>query len=216
MIDPVEFPLIAKRLSGATLWSTDIQDGLNGDEVRNANWQDSLRRFNAAYGIRSLADQAVLENWHIVCLGPAIGFLLKDWKDFQATHTATSFGNNATRRGLSTCTNAPTNTVFQLEQVYSNGYRTHRRKITRPKSGTVVLYEPDTSNVIGSGYSIDYATGLVTFTGARGTAPDWDGDFYVPVRFQDDEIPWDIIMRKLADGAGYGDLPEVIMVEVRE
>lgn len=215
MIDPVEFPLIAKRLSGATLWSTDIQDGLNGDEVRNPNWQDSLRRFNAAYGIKTLDDQAVLENWHIVCLGPAIGFLLRDWKDYKATHAATSFGSNAWRRGCVSVTNSPTNTIFQLEQWYSNGYRIHKRKITRPQSGTVVLYESDTTNVIGGGYSIDYTTGLVTFSVGRATF-DWDGQFYVPARFQDDEIPWDIMMQKIATGSGFGELPEVIMCEIRE
>lgn len=213
-IDPVEFPLIAKRISGATRWSTDISEGLNGDEVRNPNWQDSLRRFNAAYGVKTLLDQAILENWHMVCLGPAIGFLLRDWKDYKATHEATSYGSGATRQGVTAAVTG--NTVFQLQQIYSNGYRTHRRKITRPQSGTITLYDNPGQTLIGSGYTIDYTTGLVTFGSAQTNPPFWNGQFYTPVRFQDDEVPWDIMMLRLTSGAGHGELPEVIMLEVRE
>ncbi len=213
-IDPVAFPLTGKRVAGVTRWSTHIQDGLNGDEVRNANWQDSLRRFNVSPGIKTLDDQAMVEAWFLVCQGPLIGFLMRDTKDYKAKHTQTALTNGAARQGVMSALDT-TNMRFQLEQLYTNGYRSHRRRITRPQAGTVTLYNASNA-LIGSGYSIDTVTGIVTTATAYPTPPMWDGNFYVPVRFESDEIPWDVIRYKVESGAGYGEMPEINLIEIRE
>jgi uncharacterized protein (TIGR02217 family) len=214
MIDPVVFPFPTKRLAGATRWQTDIQQGVNGTEVRNADWQDALRRFDARFGITRADDQAALEAWHFVCQGAAIGFLIRDEKDYKATQAALAGARGTSTQGVCSAVSGST-TVFQMEKLYSNGYRSRRRKITRPQSGTVQLY--DASNLlVGSGYTIDYTTGKITYSVAPGYVPTWTGQFYVPARFELDEIPWDLIRYKISTGAGVGELPEIGIVEVRE
>jgi uncharacterized protein (TIGR02217 family) len=215
MIDPVVFPLQCRRLSGATSWRTHIQDGRSGHEVRNAEWQDSLRRFDCGPSVKTLTEQAVVENWHMACNGAAIGFLLRDLKDYQATHVATMYTGGSSRQGVMTCLNPGTDTLFRLELAYSNGYRTHRRRITRPQAGTVVLYDGD-GFVIGNGYELDTTTGLVEFDNEQTVAPTWDGNFYVPVRFESDDNPFDIIRIKNSSGTGVGEVPEIVLLEVRE
>jgi uncharacterized protein (TIGR02217 family) len=213
-VEPVLFPLSAKKISGATRTSTNFQKGLNGLEVRSANWEDALRRFDISPGIKTTADQQVAETFFLACIGPVIGFLLRDVKDYTATHTATTLATGVTQRGTTSAVD-DTHKVFQLFKDYSIGTRSARRIITRPESGTVTLYD-GTGTLISSGYTIDYTTGKVTFTSTRPVAPTWSGNFYVPVHFQDDEIPWDIIKLNVASGKGHGDMPQVVLVEERE
>jgi uncharacterized protein (TIGR02217 family) len=217
MIDPVVFPFPTKRLAGVTRWQTDIQQGVNGNEVRNADWQDALRRFDARFGVTRAPDQRALEAWHFVCQGAAIGFLLRDEKDYQVTETNLYGAHNTWTQGHMQPVGAPseTATVFQLVKTYNNGYRQRYRTITRPQAGTVQIY--NTSFLLqGGGYSVDYTKGRVTFTAPPGANWYWRGNFYVPCRFEADEIPWDLIRYKLSTGAGVGELPEIGIVEVRE
>ena len=213
MIYPVEFPLQAKRLSGATLFSTAVQRGRNGMEVRSGEWKHSLRRFDAALGIKTLTDQAALETFHMACDGALYGFLMKDWKDYKATRDLVTYAPGITQRGTVL---QLTPTVFQLQKEYSHSARTHKRIITRPKAGTVFLYDISLS-LIGAGYVLDDTTGQATFALAPGAPPKyWAGEFFCPARFEEDSIPWDIIKRKVEDGAGYGELPQIIISEVRD
>lgn len=206
MVDPIVFPLSCKRLSGATRWQTNYSSGRSGAQVRNGDWEDALRRFNAAYGLKTLADQAVLESWFLVCQGPVIGFLLRDEKDYQIAQ-----GTNGAMVNL----NPGTDTIFQISKTYTNGYRSYIRRITRPESGTLTVYDAAHA-LISSGYSVDYTTGKVTFTTQQTGARYASCNFYVPVHFKEDEIPWDIIKLVLATRKGYGQLPEVILEEERE
>lgn len=214
MIDPVEFPLVGKRFSGATRWQTDVQEGLNGTEVRNADWQDSLRRFDISPGVKTLTDQQLVEAWHMACQGAAIGFLMRDWKDYKVTQAQLSLGSGAYSQGVMSAVGGST-TVFQLEKLYSNGYRARRRKITRPAAGSVTLYDAS-NNLIAGGYTLDTVTGRVTFAVPPGFVPTWTGNFFVPSRFESDEIEWDVIQFALASGKGHGEMPQIVIVEVRE
>lgn len=224
MIDPILFPLhYVKTIGGAVFFSTDIQEGLNGFEVRSANWQDSRRRFNASPGIKNQEHVRLVRAFHMACMGAEIGFLLRDWSDYSVTETQDFILNGgvattAYEQGVSQAVGAPTltATVFQLQKLYHNGYRPHRRTIRRPQSGTVTLYNPSTFALIGSGYSIDYDTGLVTFDVAPGFAPNWRGNFYVPVRFESDEVEWSLFRFNASTKKGVGEHPDVVLVEDRE
>ncbi len=214
-VDSIEFPLIGKKLSGATIWQTSRQRGTNGEEVRNADWQDPLHRFNIAPGIKTIADQQMVETFHLACQGSAIGFLMRDYKDYTATHTATSLPAGCTQRGHVSSVGGST-TVFQLEKRYFNGARTYTRRITRPQSGTVQLYDASL-NLIASGYTINYTTGEVTFAVAPAQPPAyWTGQFYVPVVFESDEIEWDLVLFRLSNKSGHGEMPDIILMEERE
>ena len=217
VVDPIEFPLNGvRRVSGSVLFSTDVQDGVSGEEVRAATWQDSLREFDARQGIRTLEDVRLVRSFFYACMGREIGFLLRDWSDYEATHSESAIagGAGAYERGHSSPVGG-SDTVFQLEKIYHNGYRPHRRKITRPKAGTVTLHD-SAGDPIASGYTVDYLTGKATFTSPQAAAPHWAGQFLCPVRFVEDELPWDVIKYAVATKRGMGEMPNVLLIEVRE
>ncbi|MBI3672552.1 MAG: DUF2460 domain-containing protein, partial [Rhizobiales bacterium] len=106
-----------------------------------------------------------------VVKGRGYSFRFKDWSDYQAADTTMV---------------QVTSTIWQLVKRYTIGGNEHVRTITKPVSGTVV------TKVSGSPVtpaSIDYLTGLVTFSSAPRPAPTATFDFDVPVRFDTDKLP---------------------------
>ena len=99
-------------------------------------------------------------------------------------------------------------TVFQLYRIYQTGAVTRQRKITRPEDGTV------TAKVAGVDTAIvlDPDTGQITFGAAPalGAAITASFDFFLPVRFDSDEL-------ELVALTGELDHPvNIVLVEVRE
>jgi uncharacterized protein (TIGR02217 family) len=79
-------------------------------------------------------------------------------------------------------------TSFQLIKNYVSGSDSHSRTITKPVNGTVTIF--DNTLALGSGYTIDYATGIVTFSVApiSGHSLGWTGQFDTPCRFERDQL----------------------------
>lgn len=196
-IDAFEFPLNARRLGPSVEAALTILTNFTGNEVINQNRSQLRRVFNAAFGVRSLADLRILSTFFHAMGGPLNGFLVKDWTDFQATTGLTTLATGITVQGRSTAATGG----YQLEKWYTVGARIHKRKITRPKSGTVTL---------STGGTIDYTTGIVS---GAGSAPDWTGDFFVPCRFAQKNLPADLLMYR-ADGSGNTEVPDVPMIEL--
>ncbi len=100
-------------------------------------------------------------------------------------------------------------TTFQLVKNYTSGAYSYSREIKKPVSGTVKIY----LNAVlqGSGYSVDYTTGVVTFTAAPGAGVivSSDFDFDVPVRFDTDTLS------VRADGPGFFVWDSIPIVEIR-
>ena len=217
MIDPVVFPLNnVQRIGGSVMFSTDVQEGLSGFEVRSANWEDSRHRFNATPGIRTLEHLRLVRAFHYACNGMEIGFLLRDWSDYEATQTASMItdGGGAFERGVTQEVPDSSGFVFQMQKLYSNGYREHRRTIRRPQSGTVTVYN-SSGVLMTSGYSVNYTTGRITLD-VEDDPPYWAGSFYVPVRFESDAIDWELIRYSLTSKKGLNETPEVTLIEERE
>jgi uncharacterized protein (TIGR02217 family) len=215
-VDPVVFPLNnVQKIGGGVQFSTDIQEGTSGVEVRTPLWQDSRHTFDCTPGIRTLDHVRLVRAFFYACNGPEISFLLTDWSDYSVIHTQDVIPNSGGcfEQGVAESYGGST-TVFQLQKLYSNSYRTHARKITRPQSGTVLIY--DSNALVTSGYSIDYTTGLVTFTSPPAAAPTWDGNFYVPVRFKDDEVDWELFKLAVSTKKALGEQPELLLIEDRE
>jgi uncharacterized protein (TIGR02217 family) len=203
-IDSFEFPLNslstgARRLGPSINAAATILTNFTGNEIINRNRSQFRRVFNATYGVRALAHLHILAAFYHAMGGPETGFLVKDWTDFQATVAATTLATSITVQGRSTL--IPSTSTYQLEKWYTVGARVHKRKIKRPKSGTVTL---------SVGGTVDYDTGIVS---GAGSAPDWTGEFFVPCRFAQKSLPADLMMYR-ANGTGFVDLPDVPMIEI--
>ncbi len=171
---------IATRLSdhveiGAVRRDTDggvevVQlDG--GGSVRNDRWGEGLLAFDVSYPA-STRDDAVFLELRAAYRATGRGtdtFNFRDWSDYQATDEEFGIGDGAT-------------TAFQLFKSYTFGSATHSRRIQLPVSPIALKNDGVT---IVSGYSVNYTTGIVTFTVAPLLADvlTWTGEFDVAVRF---------------------------------
>lgn len=186
---------------------TEIVTLANGYEERNTPWRDSLHRFDAGSGLRSLDDLASLIAFFEGRMGPLYGFRWKDWSDYKSglpssgvseTDTEIGRGDGVTR-------------VFQLQKVYLSGPSSYARPITKPVAGTVKVAVAGLLKVEGMEFSYDTITGLVTFV----TAPDINAlvtagfEFDVPVRFDTDRIAVSVANFQA------GEVPDVPVAEVR-
>lgn len=106
------------------------------------------------------------------CMGGVHSFRLKDWSDFEATDEAfTELGTGA-------------EVSVQLTKTYAFGGQGILRPIRKPVAGTVQI----TANNVPISSSVDYTTGIVTFTAAEDAVVRWSGEFDVPVMFTEDEL----------------------------
>jgi uncharacterized protein (TIGR02217 family) len=206
----VRFPTaIAFGASGGPERRTEIVTLGSGHEERNSRWADSRRRYNAGYGVRSLDDLHAVIAFFEERRGRLYGFRWRDRTDWKscapgetpaATDQAIGTGDGAT-------------TTFQLVKTYGGVDAPWVRTIVKPVVGTVLVAVDGTPASEGGDWTVDPATGVVTFE--AGAIPGADAPvtagyaFDVPVRFDTDRL--DINLTSFAAG----DIPAIPLVEVR-
>lgn len=186
---------------------TEVVTLANGFEERNTPWAHSRRRYDAGVGLRSLDDVEALIAFFEARRGQLFGFRWKDWSDYksalpskavEATDQVIGHGDGETL-------------IFALVKTYRSGEQTYSRPIVKPVLGTVRVAIAGDPKVETLEYSVDTATGLVTFP----TPPDpgvvisAGFEFDVPVRFDADRIQTSVASFKA------GDVPSVPVVELR-
>ena len=163
------------------MYNTDIISLFSGYEQRNINWQDSRNTFTATNSIKTSTQIAAVIAFFRAMRGRAYGFRFRDWTDYIAYAQPIGTGDGTT-------------TVFQLSVTYNAQGVTKVRTITKPvASGNQITTVPNfylNSVLQTTGYTLDYTTGLVTFSSAptSGVAITADFEFDVPVRFDFDNI----------------------------
>ena len=202
----IRFPdNISRGARGGPERRTQIVELASGDEERNANWANSRRRYDAAYGIRRADDLAAVVAFFEARSGRLYGFRWKDWGDYKSC--LPSGTPSATDQVIGT--GDGTTTAFQLVKAYSSGAQTWARTITKPVAGTVTIALDGVTQA--SGWSVDTTTGLVTFTTApaTGTAITAGFEFDVPVRFDTDRLDVTHDLERL------GSITSIPLTEVR-
>jgi uncharacterized protein (TIGR02217 family) len=186
---------------------TEIVTLANGHEERNTPWEHSRRRYDAGLGLRSLDDLETLIAFFEARRGPLHAFRWKDWADWKSSRPSQPTAPTDQRLGFGN----GVQTVFQLRKRYWSGDEEYFRPIQKPVAGTVTIAIADDPKVIGSEFTVDYDTGLVTFM----TAPDIGAlvtagyEFDVPVRFATDRIAVSLA------SFNAGEVPDVPVIEVR-
>jgi len=194
----VAFPSdIAYGSSGGPEYSTEIVITHGGHEQRNINWSQARAKYNVAHGIKTHAQLDTLIAFFRARKGKADGFRFKDWSDYKAVAQVIGTGNGS-------------NKIFQLVKKYTSGGITEIRTITKPVAGTIAVYVNSVLQA-GSAYSLDVATGKITFV----TAPvntaviTADFEFDVPVRFDTDRLSATL------DSYGINSWNDIPLVEIR-
>ncbi len=184
--DEVQLPLrVGFGSSGGPAFSTEIVTIDGGYERRNQNWSQARRYFDASTGLRSASDVAALIAFFHARAGRARGFRVKDWSDFTSTAdglSASAFGDQSIGTGNGALTQ------FQLKKNYISASITHARDIRKPVSGSVTIGVNGVQAL--SGWSVDAATGIITFaTPPIASAAITAGFMFdVPARFDTDQL----------------------------
>lgn len=181
----VTFPLrVGRGARGGPERRTQIVEIASGDEERNASWADSRRRYDVGAAIAAPDDLAMVLAFFEARNGRLHGFRFKDWADHKSSPP--SAAPAATDQVLGT--GDGTTKDFALVKAYASGAQTWARAITKPVAGSVVVALDGVAQ--GSGWTVDTATGIVTFAAAPAGAAVVSAGFLfdVPVRFDTDRI----------------------------
>ncbi len=203
----VRFPLdIARRAQAVLARRTEIVVLGSGHEHRNARWRDARRRWQVGYGCKSIDDLHTIIAFFEARRGRLHAFRFRDWADWKScppldvpapTDQPIGTGDGATK-------------TFQLVKRYGSGSNAVIRRITRPVPGTVRVAIDGAE--LTSGFTVDYATGKITFDAApaAGAAITAGFEFDVPARFDTDELRIDL------ESYRHGQAPDIEIVEVLE
>lgn len=202
----IQFPTgISYGSSGGPSRHTDIVTLASGFEHRNSPWAQSLREFNVKYGLKSYDLLYALMKFWEARGGQLHGFRYKDFSDYKSCAPQQTLSFNDQTLG----TADGVLTTFQLIKSYDSGAYAYSRAINKPVSGTVRVSKNSVESL--SGWTVNTATGIVTFTSppSNGTIIRAGFEFDVPVRFKNPAL----IVNMAA--FAHGDVPDVELLELR-
>ncbi|MDT6940389.1 TIGR02217 family protein [Brucella pseudogrignonensis] len=202
----VRFPLgVSFGSTTGTEWRNEIVTLTSGMEKRNARWAHSRRHFDAGTGLRSLDDLKTVLAFFEARRGSLHAFRFRDPFDFSSANGTAAPSHNDQRIGSGDGVTAG----YQLAKQYD----TYSRPVTRPVIGSVVVGVNGAKLNEGEAYTLDHATGAVSFTsdyvpveGAQVTAGFL---FDVPVRFDTDRLTASIASFQA------GEIPSIPIIEVK-
>jgi len=172
---------------GGPLYQTHVETIQSGFESRNQNWSRARHVYDVSYGVREMPQLRTLTAFFHQMRGRLHTFRYKDWGDYTAT-SEDAAGEIVDVGG-----------TLYLAKVYGTA-NPYTRIITKPVQGTILVNGSDT------GFTLDYTTGVIT--GPTAGDP-WTGEFDVPVRFDQDELPTNLESLRVGSTA-------VRLIEVRE
>ena len=203
----VRFPTrISLQSTGGPERRTEIITLASGFEERNSPWAQSRRRYNAGYGVKSLADIETVLAFFEARHGPLNGFRWKDPFDWRSA----AFGATIAPTDQTIGTGDGAEVVFQLTKTYASGAQSYSRAIKKPVDGTVRVALDGVEASLGADYVLDPATGRITFATApgAGAAVTAGFEFDTPVRFDTDQLEINLAAFEA------GDIPSIPLVEV--
>lgn len=204
----VNFPLrLAFGASGGPVRRTEIVALASGREQRNARWAHSRRRFDAGQAMRGLDDLYETLAFFEQRMGRLFGFRFRDPLDWKSC--SPGLDPLATDQLLGTGDGVRTD--FQLFKAYGSQDMAPR-PVAKPVAGTVRVAVDGLEQVEDADFSVDAATGIVTFL--PGSVPAAEAQvtagyqFDLPVRFDTDELVVNIAAFEA------GDIPSVPVLEI--
>jgi uncharacterized protein (TIGR02217 family) len=203
----VDFPLsVALGASGGPERRTEIVTLTSGREVRNGRWADSRRRYDAASGVRSLADLHAVLAFFEERRGRLNGFRFRDRSDDRSTVAGAEIG--ALDQLIGTGDGA--RRTFRLTKTYGVAFAPYIRDIVKPVEGSVLVAVAGVRLAAGA-FAVDAATGEVTFATAPANGASVTAGFLfdVPVRFDTDQLTLSL------DHFGAGSIASIPLIEVR-
>jgi uncharacterized protein (TIGR02217 family) len=206
-IHDVRFPDdISRGARGGPQRKTQIVELASGAEERNASWSDSRRRYDVAYGIRRADDLHQVVAFFEARNGRLFGFRYKDWADYKSSLPSRAV--DARDQLLGTGNGAQRH--FRLRKRYGTDAHGWWRTIRKPVAGRVRVALGEVEQF--TGWSVDAATGILTFAVPPGAGVQISAgfEFDVPVRFDSDVMDVTLDIERL------GSISSIPLIELRE
>jgi len=206
----VRFPTeVSRGAQGGPERRTDVVVLGSGYEERNSRWADSRRSYNAGYGVKSLDDLHAVIAFFEERRGRLHAFRWRDHGDLRSCAP----GGAASALDQVIGTGNGETAAFQLVKTYGSAYAPWTRAIKKPVAETVLVAVAGVAQVLDTDFSVDAATGIVTFEAGSvpgvGAAVTAGFEFDVPVRFDTDKLEINL------QGFRHGAIPNIPIVEVR-
>lgn len=205
MVDNVRLPTeVEEGAVGGPRFKVEQQIAMSGRQQRIQHWDQALGEWDISYPLRERADliEAVL-NLFYARGGPELAFRFKDWADFEFADVLIGTGDGSTD-------------TFQLFKTYTDTVRTYTYTIYLPVSGTVEIAVNGVTKTETTHYTINYSTGVVTFTGGNiptaGQPIRASGEFDRSVIFADDQLKISMLM--VTSTSSIGSIPRITIKEV--
>lgn len=206
----VRFPTaISRGAHGGPERRTDVVVLGSGFEERNSRWANSRRSYNAGYGVTTLEALHAVIAFFEERRGRLHGFRWRDhadWKSCGPEGTPTQL-DQAIGTGNGSTAN------FQLRKTYGSSFAPWTRDIKKPVAGTVKVAVAGIAKTLGSQFTVNTTTGVVTFLAGNvplaGQQVTAGFEFDVPVRFDTDKLEVSLA------GFKAGTIPSIPVVEIR-
>ncbi|TCK31301.1 uncharacterized protein (TIGR02217 family) [Ancylobacter aquaticus] len=204
------FPLdIALGAAGGPERATEIVTTLTGREERNTRLAHSRRRWDAGYGVKSLAQLAGVVAFFEERRGRLHGFRWRDRLDHASAAPGSAVSSLDQALGVGDGARAQ----FALAKTYGGGHAPYVRPIAKPVAGSVRVAVNGAERVAGTHFSLDAVSGTVTFLAghipAMGASVTAGFLFDVPVRFDTDFL--EVNLTAFEAGA----IPRIPILEIR-
>jgi uncharacterized protein (TIGR02217 family) len=205
----VRFPVeIGIRSRGGPERRTDIVMLGSGREERNARWAHAKRRYDAGYGVRSLAALSQVIAFFEERRGRLYGFRFRDRLDFRSSIAGTAPQAGDQLLGIGDGVRA----AFPLVKTYGQDFAPYARPIVKPVQGTVLVAVAGAAKADGVDFDLNHASGVVTFRPGKlppaGAAVTAGFLFDVPVRFDTDRLEIDLASFEA------GEIPSIPLIEI--
>ncbi|MGD9545203.1 MAG: TIGR02217 family protein [Methylocystis sp.] len=204
----VRFPLdVSLGGRGGPERRTEIVALGSNRESRNARWAHSRRRYEAGYGVKSLAQLSQIIAFFEERRGRLYGFRWRDRADFASCAAGATPGPTDQTLGAGDGARA----AFHLVKTYGGAFAPYTRDIAKPVAGTVRV-AIDGVEKSAPDVSVDVTTGVVTF--APGAIPSEGAVvaagflFDVPARFDSDYLEIDM------QAFEAGSIPNIPIIEI--
>lgn len=158
-----------------------LRKPLRSGIIRRRGLRRNIRQYAVICKLLRPEDHASVVNAFIVCDGGE-SFRLRDRTDYRVEDQFLTVGTGSEQ-------------TIQLFKRYDFGAKSVERPLRKPDPGSVVI----TASTPLTGVSVDYDTGIATFTAVDSEVVRFSCEFDVPVMFADDELPLETIA---SDGLG--------------
>lgn len=204
--DNAVFPLELSALGIQTAWSTTIVELGGGNEQRNINFGDARRHYDANTPTLTLAQYLQIEKHFNARRGRGRAFPLRDRSSFRATTEALGTAGGAA-------------STMQLVVASGDASNAYAREVYLPESGTLHVYANAVEKTEGVDWSMAYSgatAGTLTWINSfSGQSITWSGDYYIPVRYDLDQLSGPELFIWTTGTTGLVKGPAIPLIEVR-